>query len=172
MMPILAKPAIIWTALVYLSLVVVIGIWAARRTRNAKDFFIAGQGIGLARHRPRHHVRRLQRIRLYRRSGADLPHGAGLAVHLHPGELHRRPAVLGGGQTAAASRRRARDLHRPRRHLLPLSQPAGVRARRHGRHRRHRGLSRGAAQGPRDPDRVDLRHPRVPRRVEPRRRRC
>ena len=46
-MPILAKPAIIWTALIYLSLVVVIGIWAARRTRSAKDFFIAGQGIGL-----------------------------------------------------------------------------------------------------------------------------
>ena len=44
-MPILAKPAIIWTALVYLSLVVVIGVWAARRTRDARDFFIAGQGI-------------------------------------------------------------------------------------------------------------------------------
>ncbi len=47
MMPILAKPAIIWTALLYLALVVVIGIWAARRTRTARDFFIAGQGIGL-----------------------------------------------------------------------------------------------------------------------------
>ncbi len=46
-MTILAKPAIIWTALIYLSLVVVIGVWAARRTRSAKDFFIAGQGIGL-----------------------------------------------------------------------------------------------------------------------------
>jgi len=46
-MTILAKPAIIWTALIYLTLVVVIGIWAARRTKSAKDFFIAGQGIGL-----------------------------------------------------------------------------------------------------------------------------
>jgi Na+/proline symporter len=46
-MTILAKPAIIWTALIYLALVVVIGIWAARRTKSAKDFFIAGQGIGL-----------------------------------------------------------------------------------------------------------------------------
>jgi Na+/proline symporter len=46
-MPILDKPAIVWTALVYLTLVVVIGFWAARRTRSAKDFFIAGQGIGL-----------------------------------------------------------------------------------------------------------------------------
>ena len=46
-MPILAKPAIIWTAVIYLGLVVVIGIWAVRRTRNAKDFFIAGQGVGL-----------------------------------------------------------------------------------------------------------------------------
>jgi Na+/proline symporter len=46
-MPILAKPAIIWTALIYLMLVVAIGTWAARRTKNARDFFIAGQGIGL-----------------------------------------------------------------------------------------------------------------------------
>lgn len=46
-MTILAKPAIIWTALVYLGLVVVIGVWAVRRTRTAGDFFIAGQGIGL-----------------------------------------------------------------------------------------------------------------------------
>ncbi len=47
MMPILAKPAIMWSALAYLLVVVVIGWWAAQRTRNAKDFFIAGQGIGL-----------------------------------------------------------------------------------------------------------------------------
>jgi Na+/proline symporter len=46
-MPILDKPAIVWTAIIYLALVVVIGFWAARRTRSAKDFFIAGQGIGL-----------------------------------------------------------------------------------------------------------------------------
>ena len=46
-MTILAKPAIIWTALIYLALVVVIGIWAVRRTKSAKGFFIAGQGIGL-----------------------------------------------------------------------------------------------------------------------------
>ena len=47
MTSILAKPAIVWTALVYLSLVVVIGVWAGRRTRDARDFFIAGQKIGL-----------------------------------------------------------------------------------------------------------------------------
>ncbi len=46
-MPVLDKPAVIVTALIYLALVVAIGIWAVRRTRNAKDFFIAGQGIGL-----------------------------------------------------------------------------------------------------------------------------
>ncbi len=46
-MPILSKPVIIYTALVYLALVIAVGIWAVRRTRNAKDFFIAGQGIGL-----------------------------------------------------------------------------------------------------------------------------
>ncbi len=46
-MPILDRPAAVWAALVYLAVVVAIGVWAARRTRSAKDFFIAGQGIGL-----------------------------------------------------------------------------------------------------------------------------
>ncbi len=46
-MPILTKPLIVATALIYLVFVLGIGIWAVRRTRNAKDFFIAGQGIGL-----------------------------------------------------------------------------------------------------------------------------
>ncbi len=42
-----AKFATIITSLAYLALVTIIGLWAARRTRSAKDFFIAGQGIGL-----------------------------------------------------------------------------------------------------------------------------
>jgi Na+/proline symporter len=46
-MPILAKPAIVWTAVVYLTLVIAIGFWAVRRTKSAKDFFIAGQRIGV-----------------------------------------------------------------------------------------------------------------------------
>ncbi|MCZ6726396.1 MAG: hypothetical protein O7A98_03455 [Acidobacteria bacterium] len=46
-MPILTRPAIVWSALIYLSLVLAVGFWAARRTRTAKDFFIAGQGLGL-----------------------------------------------------------------------------------------------------------------------------
>ncbi|MFC1671115.1 sodium/proline symporter, partial [Spirochaetota bacterium] len=46
-MNILSKPTIVATALAYLALVILIGFWAARKTRNAKDFFIAGQGIGL-----------------------------------------------------------------------------------------------------------------------------
>lgn len=46
-MPILDRPAIIVCALVYLAALVAIGVWAARRTRTAKDFFIAGQGVGL-----------------------------------------------------------------------------------------------------------------------------
>ena len=46
-MPILDKPIIVWTAVAYLALVVGIGIWALRRTRSARDFFIAGQSIGL-----------------------------------------------------------------------------------------------------------------------------
>ncbi|MEM7049227.1 MAG: hypothetical protein AAF604_06185 [Acidobacteriota bacterium] len=46
-MPILDRPVILWTALAYLVLVVVIGVWAVRRTRDARDFFIAGQSLGL-----------------------------------------------------------------------------------------------------------------------------
>ncbi|MEE8585896.1 MAG: hypothetical protein V3T83_13695 [Acidobacteriota bacterium] len=46
-MPILSKPLIIVAALAYLAVVFAIGIWAARRTRNARDFFIAGQRVGL-----------------------------------------------------------------------------------------------------------------------------
>jgi Na+/proline symporter len=45
--PIASKPAIVITALIYLLLVLVVGLWATRRTRSARDFFIAGQGIGL-----------------------------------------------------------------------------------------------------------------------------
>ncbi|HEX2254712.1 MAG TPA: sodium/proline symporter [Thermoanaerobaculia bacterium] len=46
-MPILDRPATIVAAVAYLAVVVAIGVWAARRTRSAKDFFIAGQGVGL-----------------------------------------------------------------------------------------------------------------------------
>ena len=45
--PILARPWIAFAAVAYLVVVVAIGLWALRRTRNARDFFIAGQGIGL-----------------------------------------------------------------------------------------------------------------------------
>ena len=43
----LAGPAVVWMAFAYLAVVVLIGLWASRRTRSARDFFIAGQGIGL-----------------------------------------------------------------------------------------------------------------------------
>jgi Na+/proline symporter len=45
--PIVDKPLIVAAAAAYLTLVLAIGAWAARRTRTEKDFFIAGQGIGL-----------------------------------------------------------------------------------------------------------------------------
>ncbi|MEM9293834.1 MAG: hypothetical protein AAGD01_19305 [Acidobacteriota bacterium] len=43
----LASPTVAALALAYLVLTLAIGTWAAKRTRNAKDFFIAGQGIGV-----------------------------------------------------------------------------------------------------------------------------
>jgi Na+/proline symporter len=45
--PILDRPVILWTAVAYLAVVVGIGLWALGRTRNARDFFIAGQSVGL-----------------------------------------------------------------------------------------------------------------------------
>ena len=46
-LPPLAQPMIIGVALCYFAGVAAIGIWAARRTRTARDFFVAGEGIGL-----------------------------------------------------------------------------------------------------------------------------
>lgn len=46
-LPPLAQPTIIAVALVYFAGVAAIGFWAARRTRTARDFFVAGEGIGL-----------------------------------------------------------------------------------------------------------------------------
>lgn len=42
-----ARPGVLLLALGMLALTIVVGIWAARRTRTAKDFFIAGQRVGL-----------------------------------------------------------------------------------------------------------------------------
>ncbi|MEM9555480.1 MAG: hypothetical protein AAGC60_14585 [Acidobacteriota bacterium] len=44
----LDRPWILAGALAYLGLVLLIGLWSLGRTRNARDFFIAGQGAGLA----------------------------------------------------------------------------------------------------------------------------
>ena len=43
----LDRPAILVCALAYLGAMVAIGVWSARRTRTSRDFFIAGQKIGL-----------------------------------------------------------------------------------------------------------------------------
>ncbi|HEU5217089.1 MAG TPA: hypothetical protein VFU23_00420, partial [Gemmatimonadales bacterium] len=42
-----AHPAIIAVAVAYFLVVATIAIWAARRTRTAGDFFVAGKGIGI-----------------------------------------------------------------------------------------------------------------------------
>ena len=46
-LPTSAQPVIVGVALAYFAAVAVIGAWAARRTRTARDFFVAGEGIGL-----------------------------------------------------------------------------------------------------------------------------
>ena len=46
-LPSAAQPAVITVGLLYFAVIVAISIWAARRTRTASDFFVAGKGIGL-----------------------------------------------------------------------------------------------------------------------------
>lgn len=41
------KPLIVYGALAYLLAMLVIGVWSFRRTRTDRDFFIAGQSIGI-----------------------------------------------------------------------------------------------------------------------------
>ncbi|AHG91266.1 Na+/solute symporter [Gemmatirosa kalamazoonensis] len=40
-------PTIVGVALAYFAVIVGVSVWAARRTRTASDFFVAGHGIGL-----------------------------------------------------------------------------------------------------------------------------
>ena len=42
-----ASPPIVLAAAIYFAVVLAIGVWSARRTRTARDFFIAGQGLGV-----------------------------------------------------------------------------------------------------------------------------
>ena len=46
-LPPLTQPVIVGVAVVYFVVVALIGAWATRRTRTARDFFVAGEGIGL-----------------------------------------------------------------------------------------------------------------------------
>ena len=46
-LPSVAQPAVVTVGLLYFGVIVGISVWAARRTRTANDFFVAGKGIGL-----------------------------------------------------------------------------------------------------------------------------
>jgi SSS family transporter len=46
-MPILDRPLIIFFCLLYLAVCGALGVWSLKRTRNARDFWIAGQGLGV-----------------------------------------------------------------------------------------------------------------------------
>jgi Na+/proline symporter len=45
--PLLDQPVLLLAAVAYLAAVFLVAAWAARRTKSARDFFIAGQRIGL-----------------------------------------------------------------------------------------------------------------------------
>ena len=42
-----ASPVIVGVGAAYFAICAAIAIWAARRTRTAGDFFVAGRGIGI-----------------------------------------------------------------------------------------------------------------------------
>src|SRR6476660_4115782 len=46
-LPNAARPAVVGVGIAYFAVIVGISVWAARRTRTASDFFVAGKGIGL-----------------------------------------------------------------------------------------------------------------------------
>ena len=46
-LPSAAQPAVIAVGAIYFAVVIAISVWAARKTRTAADFFVAGKGIGL-----------------------------------------------------------------------------------------------------------------------------
>jgi len=46
-LPILARPLIVVSALVYFLACGALGVWSLRRTRSARDFWVAGQGLGV-----------------------------------------------------------------------------------------------------------------------------
>jgi Na+/proline symporter len=46
-MPLLERPLVMATAVLYLVAVQLVGLWAARRTHTAREFFIAGQRAGV-----------------------------------------------------------------------------------------------------------------------------
>jgi Na+/proline symporter len=46
-LPPLTQPTIVTVAVLYFVAVAAIGAWATRRTRTARDFFVAGRGVGL-----------------------------------------------------------------------------------------------------------------------------
>ncbi len=46
-LPSAARPAVVVVGVLYFAVIVAISVWAARRTRTASDFFVAGKGIGL-----------------------------------------------------------------------------------------------------------------------------
>ncbi len=46
-MPLLDRPAILWICVLYFAVNLGVGVWSVRRTRSPRDFFIAGQSLGL-----------------------------------------------------------------------------------------------------------------------------
>jgi Na+/proline symporter len=46
-LPHVKQPVVVAVGLAYFAVIIAISVWAAKRTRTADDFFVAGQGVGL-----------------------------------------------------------------------------------------------------------------------------
>jgi Na+/proline symporter len=45
--PLLGRPLIVAATLLYFAVCLGLGVWALRRTRSARDFWVARQGLGV-----------------------------------------------------------------------------------------------------------------------------
>jgi Na+/proline symporter len=102
-LPPLTQPVVMGVAIAYFAIVTAIGAWAARRTRDARDFYVAGRGIGLA-------ALTLSAVSASL-SGFAFIGGPGLVYSLGLGAMYIvLPAALTGAMTAWALARRMRLL--------------------------------------------------------------
>ena len=117
----------------YFLVVAAIAIWAARRTRNASDFFVAGAGVGLWTLAIAKMAATLSGFTFIGGPGLVYTIGLGARVHHPARRAHQRARRVGAREAHAAARRSARHCSRC---PTPSARGTGRRRRRGSRGRR------------------------------------